>query len=89
MLQHHINPTTEMNDVAFNVMYERLGFPDPAAMELVHTKGINRLGLLGGLDIERVKSLVKATHHTGGAAIGNAVSKNSITPLFQCKIPDE
>ena len=64
----------EMNDVAFNAMYVRLGFSAPAAMELVRTKGINSLSMLGDLNINCVKSLVKAIRHPGGDAIGHAVS---------------
>ena len=67
----------EMNDVAFDPMYARLGFSDPAATELVRTEGINTLRLLGGLNVNRVKSLVKAICRPGGAAIGHAVSETA------------
>ena len=77
MLANHIEPTMEMNDATFNAMYVRLEFSAPAAEELVRIKGINSLRLLGGLNVDRVKSLVKAIHRPGGAAIGNAVSKTA------------
>ena len=66
-----------MNDVAFDAMYVRLGFSDPAATELVRTEGINSLRLLGGLNADRVKYLVKAICRPGGAAIGHAVSETA------------
>ena len=53
-----MNTTTAMNDVEFNTMYERLGFSAPATRELFRTKVINSLRLLGGLNVDRVKSLV-------------------------------
>ena len=40
-----------MNDFAFNTMYVRLGSSAPTAAELVCTKGINNLRLLGRVDI--------------------------------------
>ena len=67
----------EMNDVAFNAMYMRLGFSAPAAMELVRTKGINSLRLIGGLKDDSVKSLVNSIRRPGGDAIGNHVSETS------------
>ena len=66
-----------MNDVAFNVMYMRLGFSAPAETELVRTEGINSLRLLGGLNIDHVKSLVKAICRSCGAAINHAVSETA------------
>ena len=77
MIAHHINPTTAMNDVSLNVMYERIGFSAPAATELARTKGINSLRLIGGLNFERVKSLFKAISRPGGAAINNDVSETA------------
>ena len=64
-----------MNDVAFNVIYVRLGFSAPAAAELIPNEGINSLRLIGGLSVNRVKSLVKSIRRPGRAAIGNSVSK--------------
>ena len=66
-----------MNDVAFNAMYVRLGFSAPSAMELARTKGINRLRLFGGLNVNRVKSLVNAICHQGRAVIGHSVSETA------------
>ena len=63
-----------MNDVAFNAMYEMLRFSAPTTTELFLNKGINSLRLMGGLNFDRVKSLVKAIRRPGGSAIGNAVS---------------
>ena len=76
-LAHHIKPTMAMNDVLFNMMYKRIKFSAPAATELVYTENINGLRLLGGLNINRVKSLVKSIFCPGGAAIGNAVSETT------------
>ena len=73
MLAHHIKPTTAMNDVVFNAMYESLRFSVPAVTEIVRTKIINSRRLLGGLNVDCVKSLVKAIRLAGGAAIGNSV----------------
>ena len=66
-----------MNDFAFNTMYVRLGSSAPTAAELVCTKGINNLRLLGGLNVNRVKSLGKSIIYSGGAAIGNDVSETA------------
>ena len=66
-----------MNDVAFNVMYVRLCFLAPAAAELVHTKGINNLRLLGGLDVNHVNSLVKIIHRPDRSDIGSDVSETT------------
>ena len=66
-----------MDDVASNVMYMRLRFSAPSTAELVRTEGISSLRLLGGLNINHVKSLVKAIRHPGGADIGNSVSETS------------
>ena len=78
-----------MDDVASNVMYMRLRFSAPSTAELVRTEGISSLRLLGGLNINHVKSLVKAICHPGGAAIGNAVSKTAkhhlIDVCYICK----
>ena len=76
-LAHHIKNTTEINDVAFNAMYKRIGFSDPATRELVRTKGINSLRFLCGLNVDRIKYLVKAIIRTGGATIGNSVSETA------------
>ena len=76
-LAHHINPTTKMKDVAFNAMYKRLGLSAPSATELVCTEGINILRLLGVLNVDRVKYIVKAICRPGRSAIGNDVSKTS------------
>ena len=56
-------------------MHERLGFSAPATRELFRTKGIKSLRLLGGLNVDRVKSLVNYIRRPGEAAIGNAVSE--------------
>ena len=77
MLAHHIDPTMAMNDVVFNAIYARLGFSAPAAAELVRTEGINSVRLLGGLNVNRVKSPVKSICLPVGAAIDNAVSKTA------------
>ena len=66
-----------MNYIELNVMYVRLGFSAPSATELVRTEGINSLRLLGGLNADRVKYLVKAICRPGGAAIGHAVSETA------------
>ena len=66
-----------MNYIELNVMYVRLGFSAPAAAELVRTKGINSLRLLGDLNLDRFKSLVKAIFRQGGDAISNAVSETA------------
>ena len=75
MLAHHIKPTMATNYVAFNVIYVRLGVSAPVAAELVCTEGINSLRLLGGLNADRVNSLVKVISPPDGSAIGNAVSE--------------
>ena len=67
----------EMDDVAFNAIYVRLGFSDPSVTELVCTEGINILRLIGGLNVNRVKSLVKAIRRPSGVAIDNAVSETA------------
>ena len=77
MLAHHIDPTMAMNLFSFNAMYMRIDFSAPATAELVRTKVINSLRLLGGLNINRVNYLVKAIWLPGGAAIGNAVSETA------------
>ena len=64
-----------VNNVVFNAMYMRLGFSAPSATELVCTKGINSLRLLGGLNVDSANSIFKAICRPGGAAIGNAVSE--------------
>ena len=66
-----------MHHVAFNVMYVRLGFSAPSATELIRTEGINSLRLIGGLNVDHVKSLIKAIIRPGGVAIGHAVSETS------------
>ena len=66
-----------MNDVAFNTMYKRLGFSAFAAIELVLTKDISILRLLGGLNFNCIKSLVKAICRPGRATVGNAVSETA------------
>ena len=76
-LEHHKEPTTAKNDVAFNAMYENLGFSAPSATELFCTKDINSLRLIGGLNINRVKYLGKAILCPGGAAIINSVSETA------------
>ena len=76
-----------MNDVVFNTMYKRLGFSAFAAIELVLTKDISILRLLGGLNFNCIKSLVKAICRPGGAAIGNDVSETAEHHLiFACHI---
>ena len=67
----------EMNDIAFNAMYARLGFSAPYSAELVCTEGINSLRLLDGLNVECVNSLVKAICRPGKAAIVHAVSETA------------
>ena len=46
-------------------------------MEIFRTEVINILRLLGGLNVDRVKSLVKAIRRPGGAAIGTDVSETA------------
>ena len=74
MLAHHTDPNMAMNYSAFNAMYVKLEFLAPDAAELVRTKGINSLRLLGCLNFGRGKSFVKAICRPGGAAIGHTVS---------------
>ena len=62
-----------MNDIAFNLMYMKHVFSVPATAELVRTKVINSLRLLGSLNADHVKSLFKAIRRPVGAAIGNSV----------------
>ena len=64
-----------MNDVAFNAMYVRLFFKAPAAAEVFHTKGINNLRLLGGLNVNHVNSLVKFIHRRDRSDIGSDLSE--------------
>ena len=66
-----------MNDVAFNAVYKSLMFSYPAVTELVRNEGINILRLLGGFNIDRVKSLVKAISRPGGSDISTAVSERA------------
>ena len=66
-----------MNDVVLNVMYVRLEFSDRSVTELVYTEGVNSLRLLGGLNVNCVKSLVKAIRRPGKAAIVHAVSETA------------
>ena len=76
-LAQHINPTAAINDGALNVMYKRLGFSTSVETELVCTEGINSLRLIGGWNVDRVKTLVKAIRRPGGVSIYNAMSETA------------
>ena len=66
-----------MNDVEFSKIYVRLGFSALFTEKIIRTEGINSLRLLGGMNVNRVKSLVKSIRRPGGAAIVNSVSETS------------
>ena len=73
-----------VNDVAFKAMYQRLGWSQDAAIELVDTECTNTLDQLASLTAEQCKVVVKAICRPGGVDDGKAVPEKAEHNLSVC-----